>query len=297
MDMNDHQINEQALIRINIEDMLVSLGWEKIRLGRPIIKKLFTWPARQFARQVIGYDQGVAQYGLTNGAQRFLSTYIKDLVIHDQHHIVSEGPLLILSNHPGMTDTVALFASLPRPDLRVLAAERPFLRALPGTYPSLFFIPEDGSGRMAVIRQSAQYLRSGGAVLTFPGGHIEPDPANMPGAAERLKDWSSSIGVFVRMVNGLQILPVIVSGVIAPHALNHPLTRLRRLPKDRERLAATLQIIAKIFFPSLWPVMVNVHFYPPLSGDDFRSIHDPEDITQAIVEKIKPYYLALTHNT
>ena len=188
-----------------------------------------------------------------------------------------------------MVDTVALFAALPRADLRVLAAVRPFLAALPATRPYLFFVPEN-DGRSEVIRQTARYLREGGAVLTFPGGQIDPDPRCMPGAAAALDGWSASTGIFVRMMPQVQVLPVIVSGVIAPQSLRHPLTRLRRHPRDRERLAATLQILARVFRPNIWPINVHVDILPAIPGTDLLADPDPQAITRAAVELIRPAY-------
>ena len=35
---------------------------------------------------------------------------------------------------------------------------------------------------MSLVRDVARHLRAGGAVLTFPAGHNEPDPDVHPGA-------------------------------------------------------------------------------------------------------------------
>ncbi len=290
MPQDDLHAREQTLIDVNLEDMLQSLGWQDSQIARALAARLLRWPARQFARQVLDYDRGVEAYGLTGGAQRLLSTYIEELIIHGQEHLPKEGPLLILSNHPGMTDTVALFAALPRTDLKILAADRPFLRSLPATSRHLIYISEKPDERLAALRETARFLRAGGAVLTFPGGKIEPDPAISPDDLGFLDSWSDSIGVFIRMVSGLKILPVVVSGVIAPGAQRHALTYLRRKPSDRERLAATLQILAKIFFPNIWPVRVQVDIYPLLSSEDFAGLHDPVEITHAVIDQIRPNY-------
>lgn len=289
MQPDEYHESEQALIRINIDDMLISLGWRNLASGRRLLGPLFHRPARLFARQVLDYDRGVRELGLAGGARRLLSTYVKSCEIHGAEHLPASGPLLILPNHPGMVDTVALFAALPRPDLRVLAAERPFLAALPATCPYLFFVPEN-DGRSEVIRQTARYLRTGGAVLTFPGGQIDPDPRVMPGAVSALENWSPSTGIFIRLVPDLQVLPVIVSGVIAPQSLRHPLTKLRRQPRDRQRLAATLQILTKVYFPNLWPVHVHVDILPPIPGRELLTDPDPQAVTRAAIERIRPFY-------
>ncbi len=297
MNEAQHQENEQTLLRVNLDDMLISLGLEKIHFGRKWIEALFYYPARQFARQVLDYDNGVAALGLAGGSKRLLDTYVNSLTIHGQENFPKNGPALILSNHPGMTDTVALFASLPRADLRVLAAERPFLRALPATCQHLVFVPEETMGRGEVIRKTAQHLRSGGAILTFPAGKIEPDPLVLPGAVQSLEEWSNSIGVFVRLAPDAVIIPVFVRGVIASQAIHHPLTRLRRKPKDQERLGATLQILAKVFFPKIWPVDVQVHIFPSIKGKDLAGLHDPDQITQAVIEQIRPMLASISRIT
>lgn len=290
MNSADYDASEQALVEINIEDMLVSFGIQKWRFGRWLAKRLFDYPARKFARHVLDFDRGVAESGLTGGSQRILPEYVRSLTISGQENLPQNGAVLILSNHPGMADTLALFAALRRPDLRILAAERPFLRALPATAGYLFFVPEAEQHRGEVIRQTAAHLRAGGAVLTFPAGKIEPDPKILPGALESLNEWSISTGLFVRLIPGLPVLPVLVSGVIAAPSLRHPLTSLRRRVEDQRRLAATLQILMREFFPTQWPVDVRVDILPLMDTRPLADYRRPEDITRQLIEQIRPLY-------
>ncbi len=44
-------------------------------------------------------------------------------------------------NHPGLTDVLAVFATVERSDLRIVAADYPLLRALPGLAQHLMFVP------------------------------------------------------------------------------------------------------------------------------------------------------------
>jgi hypothetical protein len=179
-------------------------------------------------------------------------------------HVPLAGPALILSNHPGLADTVALFAVIPRSDLRVIALDRPFLRALPNMMAHLFLLPDDVTVRVGIVRAVARYLRRGGAALTFPAGEIEPDPLVLPGAEESLANWSESIGLFVRLVPDLQIVVVLVGGVLSPRALRNPLTRLRRQAKDRELLGAALQLVWRPYQRRT----VDVVFAPPLHASE-----------------------------
>jgi hypothetical protein len=283
----------EKLTAINLEDVLISLGRENKKFGRRTLGWLFKSSARRFTHQVLDYDHSVAQYGLHAGSRIFLQPLLKELVVEGQENIPESGPVIFLSNHPGMTDTVSLFASIPRPDLRIVAAERPFLRALPATDPHLIYVNSDPSQRTEVLRTVGGHLRAQGAVLTFPGGEIEPDPAVLPGAVEALDRWSSSIGIFTRLMPGGMIIPVIVSGVLAAKATYHPLTRIRRLAKDRERLGATIQILSSVVFPALWPdlwhVTVHVRFASPIRPADLVPLHDPQIITNAVIERLKPF--------
>jgi hypothetical protein len=140
-----------------------------------------------------------------------------------------------------------------------------------------------------VLKTIATQLRSGGAILTFPAGEIEPDPALLPGVLESLDGWASSVGALARIVPATQIVIAMVGGVLAPQAMRHPLTRLRRTEKDRQRLGATLQLLAKIWFPTRWNVHIRVRFSPPIPAADLIPLKDPTAITKALIERVKPF--------
>jgi 1-acyl-sn-glycerol-3-phosphate acyltransferase len=279
------QLNQLTLI--NIQDLLVSTGLENARIGRRIIEWLFRFPAQLFARQMVQYDQSVGEQNLQDASREMLRSFINSLEIIGQENIPSSGPVLILSNHPGMTDTLALFTSISRPDLRIVAAERPFLQSLPNMATRLINVPEDPSHRMSVVRSVVSHLRQGGAILTFPAGKIEPDPAVMPGAIESLKDWSESISLFTRLVPTTQTVVSIVSGVIWDATLRQPIIRLRREQKDRERMAAALQLLVLTLRPELRPNRVRVVFSEPISAGDPLVQSASSTFTRLITEQAK----------
>ncbi|MCX8024567.1 MAG: 1-acyl-sn-glycerol-3-phosphate acyltransferase, partial [Thermanaerothrix sp.] len=258
MSLKLDEIREQTLTEINLDDALEALGVKRYTLLGRGLAILLRPSARKFARQILSFDREVAELGLHLAASRFISLYVQHLDVLGKDTIPRAGPLLVLANHPGLSDALALFNAICRDDLRILAAERPFLDALPAIKKHLISVPADEHTRLGVIRQAIQHLRSGGALLNFPAGRIEPDPAVLPGAHEALNTWSESIGVFVRAVPEATVVPLIVSGVLASAVLRHPLTRLRRSARERERLAATLWLIVKLHRPSQWPVRVTV---------------------------------------
>jgi hypothetical protein len=175
---------------------------------------------------------------------------------------------------------MAMFASLPRRDLRAVASDRPFLRALPNTSRQLIYVPDDPRARLGVVRLGVGHLRSGGALLTFPAGRIEPDPAVLPGAVESLQTWSESVALFVRLAPQTQIVPAIIRGVFAPASLRSPLTRLRRQTQDRERLAATCQILLQSVLSAYRPANVRVTFGMPIQADSAT-------VMQAVTEQAR----------
>ena len=191
---------ERDLIAINTRDIFAALGLSDLRLFRRSIELVFRHPARMLARRLVRFDDEVVASGLRAAAPIIISAYARAFAVNGAERIPANGPVILLSNNPGMTDTVCLCAAIPRPDLRILAADRPFLRALPAASRSLFFLPDQPEKRRDVLRRSISHLRAGGALLTFPAGEIEPDPAALPGAVEALAGWSGSTRFFLRFV-------------------------------------------------------------------------------------------------
>lgn len=239
------------LTSINLDDFFDSLGWPR---GRHTPLRWLFWPAaRRFARVMVEFDRRVGAEGLAAGSAWLLRKMTGGLRVAGRRHIPAQGPVFILSNHPGMADTIALFAGLAqRPDLRVIALERPFLQAMPSVSRHMIYVPTNEAERMSVTRAGVRHLRQGGALLTFPAGEIEPDPAAFGAAAATasLAQWSESIELFARLAPQTQLIPAIVSHVVSRAALHHPLTHLRPTQREKEKMAAALQV--------MWPPFQNL---------------------------------------
>jgi len=251
-----------ALTDVNIDDMLRGVGFEHVQRGRTLLRWVLHRCAQQFARKIVYYDDLVGVRGLAAGGAWAVTHFADRLAAIDREHVPHHGPVLIVANHPGLCDTTALFAAIDRPDLRVLAAWRPFLHALPHTSRYLLYVDDTQHKRVSAVRAVARHLRGGGAVLTFPGGQIEPDPYVQSGAAEALDRWNESVAVFARFAPDAIVVPAIVSGVVSPAALHHPLTRIRRHPRDQQWLAGLLQLQ----FRSLQQGTVRVQFGQPIEA-------------------------------
>ncbi|GAB4503316.1 MAG: 1-acyl-sn-glycerol-3-phosphate acyltransferase [Anaerolineales bacterium] len=272
-----------TLTDINLDDLVSSFGWEGRPLLARLLRALFRAPARRFARQMLDFDAAVGTRGLAEASRQTLGAFVREVRLFSDP--LPAGPLLALSNHPGMTDTLALFAALNRPDLKIIALDRPFLKSLPNISKRLYFVVEDPSARMTLVRQVSAHLRSGDAILTFPAGRIEPDPAVYPGAAQSLSDWTDSVGVFIRLAPKTVILPVLVRGVIWERTARHPLTRFKKTKPEREKLAAALQLLAHVML-GVKPLSVIVQVGSPITTEVLGSKHT-RAIHQAVLTEMK----------
>ncbi len=178
-----------------------------------------------------------------------------------------------------------VFAALNRKDLHIIALDRPFLNALPETTKQLFYVYDDPTKRMALVRQVSAHLKNGGATLTFPAGHIEPDPDVYPGAVESLQEWTDSVGVFVRMAPNAAILPVLVRNVVAVKYAKHWLLNIKKTKEEKEKLATALQLLGMILFDEK-PVTVTVQIGNPIYVKDLGT-NDTNVIHQAVLAEMK----------
>lgn len=272
-----------VLTKINLDDLVSSFGWEHHQLLAPILRFVFWGTARKFALQMLDFDATVKRIGLADAGRESLQRYAHRVRLYSDP--LPATPVLALSNHPGMVDTLALFAALNRPDLKIIAVDRSFLKALPSTSQKLFYVTDDPLARMALIRQVSGHLRSGGAVLTFPAGKIEPDANVYPGAVDALQGWTDSVGIFARMVPETAILPILVRGVIWEKTAKHFLTRVKKTREEREKLAAALQLLAHVVWDKN-PLDVTVQIGKPITVADLGS-KDTGVIHQAVLTEMR----------
>lgn len=274
----------ETLTQINLDDLVSSFGWQDSPLLSRLLRIVFQKPAKIFAEHVVDYDHVTGLHGIDEGGRRLLNRYVEGIRIINADR-VPDSAFLALSNHPGMTDTVALFAALNRRDLKIIALDRPFLTALPNTTKQLFYVYDDSAKRMSLVRQVSSYLKNGGAILTFPAGHIEPDPDVYDGAVESLKDWTDSVGVFIRMAPNAGILPVLVRNVVAVKYAHHWLLKMKTTKEEKEKLATALQLLGMIIFNEK-PVTVTVQIGRPIYLKDLGT-NDTNVIHQAVLAEMK----------
>jgi hypothetical protein len=276
--------NFETLTHINLDDLVASFGWQDHPLLARLLRMLFLKPAQIFASHVVEYDEVVGSHGLVEGGWNLVRRYVNDLRIINADRI-PDSAFLALSNHPGMADTVALFAALNRKDLHIIALDRPFLNALPNTTAQLFYVHDDAAKRMTLVRQVSAHLKSGGATLTFPAGQIEPDPDVHPGAVEALQAWTDSVGVFIRLAPNAAILPVLVRNVLAKKYARHWLLKIKKTREEKEKLTTALQLLGMIIFGEK-PVTITIQIGRPIYVKDL-GMNDTAAIHRAVLAEMK----------
>ena len=269
--------NVDALTQINLDDLVLSFGWQNRPFLARLLRRTLVYPPQAFAHQMVEFDSAIPAHGLVEASRSTIRHYVDDIHIFGRER-VPDAAFLALSNHPGMTDTLSLFIALSRPELKIIALDRPFLNALPNMSKQLAYVTDDAASRIRMIRQLSTHLRNGGAALTFPAGHIEPDPDVHSGAVESLCDWTDSASVFIRLAPETAVLPVLVRGVVRRKTVHHPLTYLKRARAEREKLAAALQLLAHVMLKKR-DVHVRVQIGRPIYARDLgttntRVIHE-----------------------
>ena len=251
--------SESALSGIAIQQYLIdeiyrTLGLSPTGFVRKLTGPIFSLPTHRISQIAGEFDTRIEQLGTRAAFAWLLPFFAKGYQATGQEQLPTEGPLLVIANHPGTMDTILINSLLPRDDLKIIAGYSPFTQNLPNLREHLIYSAPDTNARAAVVRTAIHHLNAGGTILLYPSGQLEPDPATLPGAVESLQNWSRSVELLLRAVPTTHLVSIVVSHVLLPQFLRHPFTRFRKHPKDRQRVAEFLQTIYQLLFPK--------HFLP-----------------------------------
>lgn len=267
---------EADLCAAIIREMLGAIGRDPGGPARRLLTPLFRPPAARFARLMAGADAHVAQAGMAAAARWLSQQLVQGVHARGAASLPATGPLLVVSNHPGAYDSVAIIANLPsRPDLKVLVSDIPFLRRLPAIDPHLVYVSPNPHERMAALRAAIRHLEAGGAVMTFGSGLVDPDPDLLPGASEALGAWYESLALILRRVPETRVATTIVSSVVVPSYMRSPLTRLVRGDWQRRRLAEFLQVSVQMLSGRRAPLTPRVTFAAPVTAAELVAPGEP----------------------
>jgi hypothetical protein len=280
----DQQLVEVADLRQTIlDDVFKDFAESRKKWVRAILEPFVWFSAHRFAGMMAKFDNNILQYGLRQALCEFVTPFVRDVVIEGNEHIPQDGPLLIVSNHPGAIDGIAIGASLPRDDLRAVTTSFPLLQRLPSASRRCIFVDPHAPINLAGVRSAISHLESGGAVLIFPSGRVEPDPAFLPSALEKLQNWSPSIELLLRKVPDTQVMVTIVSGVLSPIFLHNPLIRLWSGARDPLAIAEVTQVVTQMILKKRFRMTPRISFDIPQTVSELRC--DYESVYQSILEK------------
>jgi putative hemolysin len=155
------------------------------------------------------------------------------------HTIPSDGPLVIVANHPfGAVDGLVLLALVRqvRRDVRLLGNY--LLGRIPELRPALLEVDpfaRQGAHRMnaKMVRRAVDWTRRGGALIVFPAGEV----ASVPAPGGRLIDapWRHGAARIVAQ-SGADVVPVCFDGrnsrLFELAGRVHPLLRTVLLPRE-----------------------------------------------------------------
>ena len=249
---------------------------------------LFRRPVSRFATMGLTFDRLVAEEGFPNACTWALTHWCSHITANGTQNIPTDGPLLIVSNHPGTYDALIIFSQVDRKDIQWISTEIPFLDNLLHTRNHVVFGSRSNAlKRMSAMRSSIRHLQADGALLYIGAGQLDPDPAVYPSAAEYIEEWLDGIDFFFRHVPRLRLVPTIVSGVVSPKWARSPITYLRRKDVDKRRLAEFGQVIKQLLFPGRLMFTPFVSFGQPVTLEVLRSESNQENVLPAVIARTK----------
>lgn len=171
---------EQALAELSSEELVAALGIGRAPAPlRAAARAAFRAVSLPLGKALARFDESIEALGVSRAAAEMLDN-LGARWVRVGPRPPARGPVLVVSDHPGAYDALVLMATLERDDVAVVAADRRFLRAMPGLQRHLVFVPEGPSsaimGRAIGLRRAVAHLAHGGALLHFGAGRIEPDP-------------------------------------------------------------------------------------------------------------------------
>ena len=252
-----------------------SLGWA------------FALPTRKFARYMAAVDEAMGLGGSPAGCRVMMDSLGVEIEAKGLSNVPDTGSTLLLANHPGAYDSMAIGSLMPRPDLHAIVSKTRLYQSLPNLRNYVHMVSKTGSDRMLALRSAISHLRGGGLLLQFGSGLIEPDPATDPVGEDVFQTWYHSLEVILRKVPELVVVPTITSHVLLERFRDHPIARLRPEGLDRRRLGEFIQIIQQLLFPKTVQAHARISFGEPFTLADLEPKKDRRRVMPAVIERVK----------
>jgi hypothetical protein len=131
-----------------------------------------------------------------------------------------------------------------------------------------------------------EHLQRGGAMLIYPSGHVDPDPHVLAGAEEGLGEWSRSVELLMRKVPQTKLVIAIISHLVEHNYYHHPLIKLQRGYREKQKLAEFIQMMQQMVLPGTVNVVPRVSFDFPVSLEQLSSkAGESIQVMQSIVDR------------
>jgi 1-acyl-sn-glycerol-3-phosphate acyltransferase len=232
---------------------------------RALVELVARVPSRRLGRSLARFDASIAERGLAAAARSALASFGVRLEV--EGGAPEHGAALLVTNHPGAYDALAMMASTGRDDVALVAADRAFLRAMPGLSEHLVFVADAEAGaaaRMLGLRRALAWLASGRALVQYGAGAIEPDARFTRPGEDVLGAWAEGTSVLAARAArlGAPIVPVFISGVHSARAKRLPFVRWAE-----RRGITTVAPLVQATLPGFRDVVITVRFGAPIAHE------------------------------
>ncbi|MGA9397901.1 MAG: hypothetical protein WBV22_06530 [Anaerolineaceae bacterium] len=262
--IDEHAVKLRELI---IDEIIYAFSGKRSKITHRLVAPFLRTTAGHFGRIAAEFYEKVITLGVSEGARATLPRFNHTVTARGIERIPKQGPLLIVSNHPGGLDSLGIVSCIPRNDLKALVSDIKFMRVFDIQQRYCIYVSFEAIGGMVALRDAIDHLRSGGALLVFAHGDVEPEPEYLPGAREAIQEWSRSLEIMLHKVPETNLQIISTSGAVLHRFLNSPVTRLRKQPERRQKLAEFLQVIQSLLLPGSIPVNLHLTIGEPIATD------------------------------
>jgi hypothetical protein len=252
------------------------MGVKHPSISSRCLSLIFKYPIHRLSKLLVEVDRSTAERGWSTATQEIMDKFISNVQLQGEDNIPNSGPLLVVANHPAAYDFVILSAVLKRDDLKILASDVPIVKMLPNIAEHFIPVPYDIPSRLQTVRNTLKQLNQGGAILIFPRGNVEPDPAVSPGAEEYLEGWSSSIELFLRRVPETISIVAVASGILSAKWYNNPIIKRWKKFEQRQKVAEIFQVATQLLSGRKPKIAPKFTFSEPLTVRELGGVESAE---------------------
>lgn len=283
----DKEILKKTIQSAITDEIFFAFGADRRGTLRKCLGWMFAPPTKIFARYMADVDAAIPSGGAPAGCKVMMQALRVKIVSMGQSSIPTEGPTVILANHPGAYDSMAIGSLIPRPDLKAIVSKTRLYQSMPNVIQNVFMVSKDPREDMVALKNAVEHLRKGGILLQFGSGLIEPDPARHTIGDEVFDKWSSSLEIMLRKVPETKVIPTITSNVLLKRFEEHLLVNLRRGAMDRRRLAEFMQIMRQLLFPNSVEPNPWISFGTPFTLAELEADSPGRRIMPAAIKRVQ----------